>query len=95
MNNNNHNSGDKLWIPVEVECYSGYKAEERPDAFVFMERRWDISEITDRWYEGGITSDAPIVDYFKVKTDDGSVFILRYAAQSDVWRIRNVPGPSE
>lgn len=63
------------------------------DAFVFEERRWEISEITYRCYEGGITSDAPIVDYFKVKTDDGSVFILGYTAQSDAWLIRNVQGP--
>ena len=90
MNNNNNNSRDQ-WVPVTVTCYSGYKAEERPDAFVFQERRRKISEIMDRWYEGGITSAAPIVDYFKVKTDEGSIFILRYDAQSDVWYIRKVP----
>jgi len=38
---------------VEVECYSGYKANERPVAVEFEERRWEVSEIIDRWYEGG------------------------------------------
>jgi len=51
------------------------------------ERSWEISEILDRWYEGGIKPEAPIVDYFKVETKDGGIFILRYDAQSDVWLI--------
>jgi len=72
---------------IQVEAYSGYKAGERPAAFIFQGRRWEISEILDRWYEGGINSEQPVVDYFKVKTRDGSVFILRYEAVSDVWAI--------
>ena len=68
----------KDFEPVQVECYSGYKADERPVAFFFQDRRWEISEILDRWYEGGVNPGQPIVDYFKVKTADGKVFILRY-----------------
>jgi hypothetical protein len=39
---------------IQVEAYSGYKANERPVAFIFHGRRWEISEILDRWYEGGV-----------------------------------------
>ncbi len=72
---------------IQVEAYSGYKANERPVAFIFQDRRWEISEIQDRWYEGGMDPEAPVIDYFKVKTADGSVFILRYEKESEVWGI--------
>jgi len=71
---------------VQVECYSGYKANERPVAFIFHGERLEISEIPDRWYEGGIEHDRPIVDYFKVKAD-GDVFILRYESETDTWSV--------
>jgi predicted homoserine dehydrogenase-like protein len=73
---------------IQVECYSGYKVNEYPIAFTFQGRRWDISEVVDRWYEGGISPDKSVVDYFKVKTNDGSVFILRYVSDTDIWSIR-------
>ena len=39
------------WDQVSVECYSGHKANERPVAFAFQERCWEVAEIVDRWYE--------------------------------------------
>ena len=85
--NPNNISKDRNWEPVLVDCYSGHKANERPVAFMFEGWRREISEILDRWYEGGMKSDAPVIDYFKVKTSEGTVFILRYAAQEDGWAI--------
>ena len=79
---------DTNWEPVLVECYSGYKANERPVAFMFEGCRREIRETIDRWYEGGMKSDALVIDYFKVKTSEGNVFILRYDIQSDEWAIR-------
>jgi hypothetical protein len=76
---------------IHVDAYSGYKANERPVAFILQGHRWEISEIVDRWYEGGVNPEQPVVDYFKVKTADGSVFILRYEAESDAWTVI-VPG---
>jgi hypothetical protein len=72
---------------IQVEAYSGYKTNERPVAFIFHGCRMEISEILDRWYEGGVESDQPVMDYFKVKAEDGSVFILRYEAESDGWTV--------
>jgi len=57
---------------------------ERPVAFIYQDRRWAISEILDRWYEGGIEPGRPTVDYFKVRAD-GEEFILRYEAETDEW----------
>jgi hypothetical protein len=79
----------KDFEPVQIESYSGYKANERPVAFIFQGNRWEISEILDRWYEGGVNPEQPIVDYFKVKTRNGNVFILRYEAESEEWTIIN------
>lgn len=77
-----------MWCDrITVECYSGYKANERPVAFTFQKRRWEVAEILDRWYEGGLEPGQPQVDYFKVRTDEGSVFLLRYVSLFDAWSI--------
>ena len=73
---------------VEVECYSGFKANERPVAFTHKGLRREIEEIIDRWYEGGIDPERPATDYFKVKTTAGETFILRYLSLFDAWSLR-------
>jgi len=72
---------------IEVECYSGYRANERPVAFILENRRWEIVEIIDRWYEGGLRPSKPALDYFRVRTADGRVFLLRYNSLFDAWAI--------
>lgn len=79
---------DVPYMRVEVECYSGYRANERPEAFTFENRRWQVEEIIDRWYEGGLRSDQPALDYFKVRTTEGRIFLLRYNSLFDAWSIR-------
>ena len=73
---------------IPVECYSGYKANERPVVFTFRERRWEIAEVVDRWYEGGIGAGRPQANYFKIRTTEGNVFLLRYLAHSGAWSIQ-------
>ncbi len=70
---------------ITIECYSGYKAGERPVAFSFQGQRWEIIEIIDRWYEGGLEAGHPEIDYFKVRTAEGTVFLLRHVPVSDTW----------
>ncbi len=72
---------------VQVECYSGYKANEKPIAFTRNGVRREIQEIIDRWYEGDVPG-RPAADYFKVKTTDGEIFMLRYLSLFDAWSIR-------
>lgn len=72
---------------IKVECYSGFKANERPVAFTYQAQRLEIQEIVDRWYEGGLDSSRPVIDYFKVKTTDGNVYLLRYQSELDVWSL--------
>ena len=73
---------------IQVECYSGYRANERPVAFTFRERRWEVREIVDRWYERGIDASRPETNYFKVRTAEGQIFLLRYLSLFDSWSIR-------
>ena len=67
---------------VQVECYAGYRAEERPLRFRLRERRFEIEDVLDRWYSPGAT-------YFRVQADDGDVYVLRHAedVQSDTWTL--------
>ena len=72
---------------LRVESYSGYTANERPVAFTFRGRRWEVDQIVDRWYEGGLEPGRPQVNYFRVKTAEGTVFLLRYVSLFDAWSV--------
>ena len=65
---------------VRVECYSGYKADERPIRIHFGERVLEIVEVEDRWYSPGET-------YFRVLTSDGDRYVLCHAEAQDVWSL--------
>ena len=73
---------------IQVECYSGFKADERPVAFTHHGVRHEITEIVDRWYEGGPRSGRLVFTYFKVKTVDGKIYFLCYSPESDTWSLR-------
>ncbi len=65
---------------IEVQCYSGYKADERPvrlkldDAFV------EIAEVEDRWYSPGM-------QFFRVRLANGDHYILRQQEAQNVWTV--------
>jgi hypothetical protein len=48
----------------------------------------EVAMIVDRWYEGGVEPGSPEVNYFKVRTVEGEVFLLRYLSLFDVWTIQ-------
>ena len=86
----------KEWIfeEVVVECYAGYKGEETPRAFIHRNRRIEILEILDRWYESGRNPAGAAHNYFKVKTAEGDVFLLRQTPRFQTWTLcRQVPAP--
>lgn len=57
-------------MKVEVVCYSGYKGDERPVRFRLGEREYAVDGVLDQWY-------GPRDLYFKVRADDGNLYILR------------------
>jgi hypothetical protein len=67
-------------MDVRVECYAGYRGEETPRRFELQGGWVEVLEVVDRWY-------GPDHRYFKVRGDDGAVYILRYDEPTDRWEI--------
>jgi len=64
-----------------VECYAGYKADERPLRFRAREegsRTFEVMEILDQWYGVGYSC-------FKLRANDGNIYILRHIEKEDQW----------
>ena len=73
------------FIPIMVECHSGYKADEYPKCFYWDNKRFEIQEISDRWYQGDINPELPVSNYFKILTDSGEIFIIKHDIEKDKW----------
>lgn len=58
-------------MKVEVECYAGRIADERPVRFRLNEHEHLVEEVLDQWY-------GPEHVFFKVQADDGYTYILRH-----------------
>ena len=56
-------------MQLRVECYLGYKADERPQRFFLGDRCLEIKEVLDQWYSPGNS-------YFRVKADDNYIYVL-------------------
>ncbi|PSH02707.1 MAG: hypothetical protein CXZ00_16070 [Acidobacteria bacterium] len=69
-------------MQIEVDCYSGYKADERPVRFRLEGREYLVEELLDQWYG----QDAA---FFKVRADDGNLYILSHESSSPEgsWRL--------
>lgn len=65
---------------LKVECYAGYKGNQRPLALYLGRQRIRITKIVDQWY-------GPDHTYFKVLTDEENVYIVRYREVSDNWEL--------
>lgn len=67
-------------LTVDVECYAGYRGEERPRRFDLAGAWIEIAEIVDQWL-------APDHRYFKVRDGDGDLYILRNDIASERWEL--------
>lgn len=65
---------------VKVDCYSGYKVNQRPLAFSLGRKRLNVKEIIDQWY-------GPDHLYFKILAEDENIYILRYSEINDHWEL--------
>ena len=65
---------------IRVECYAGYKADEKPVRFSIRGREFEVRELDDRWYAPGAT-------YFRVLADDHNFYVLRHDEAHDVWTL--------
>jgi hypothetical protein len=69
-------------MDLRVECYSGRKANERPVRFQLGDHVYMVEEVTDQWY-------GPDSTYFKVRADDGNLYILRHFEVHDKWELES------
>ncbi len=70
-------------LPLKVECYAGYRADERPLRFTLgavTNRTYEVKEVIDQWYGLGYRC-------FKVRADDNNLYILRHDEAEDVWTL--------
>lgn len=74
-------------LPLIVETFSGYRADERPTAFRLGDRRIAVREILDRWYGEDHA-------YFKLTGEDGALYILRQDREQDAWELILVEIPT-
>lgn len=65
---------------ILVECYAGYRADERPLRFILRGRTFSVDEVEDRWY-------SPDAIYFRVRADDGNFYVLRHDEENDFWTL--------
>ena len=57
-------------MKLEVDCYAGRKADERPVRFRLDGHEYMVEEVLDQWY-------GPEDVFYKVRADDGNLYILR------------------
>ena len=72
-------------LRLKVECYSGYKAEERPVRFTAHTAgapTREVKDILDQWYGVGYRC-------FKVRADDGNLYVLKHHEKDDVWTLES------
>jgi hypothetical protein len=65
---------------MRVECYAGYKADQRPIRFTLRGRTFEVVDVEDQWYSPGAI-------YFRVRARDGDYFVLRHDEAQDVWSV--------
>lgn len=66
---------------VHVECYAGYKGDQRPVKLHLGDQPVDVAEIEDRWYSPGAS-------YFRVLLTSGERYVLRREDAQGVWTLQ-------
>src|SRR5262245_26532151 len=69
-------------LPINVDAYSGYRANERPRSFSVDDTDCEIAEVEDQWR-------TPEALFFRVRTIEGKRYVLRYDEQSHKWALES------
>lgn len=67
-------------LQIEVDCYAGYRGEQTPRALRIGENTVAVVEVVDQWL-------APDHRYFKIKGDDGAMYVIRHHVTADRWEL--------
>jgi hypothetical protein len=71
---------------VHVECYAGYKGDERPVRLQIDDEMLEVAELEDRWYSPGAT-------YFRVRLLNGERYVVRREDAQDIWTLEAFRSP--
>jgi len=72
---------------LRVECYAGYKGDERPVKLQLGGEMVEVADVEDRWYAPGAT-------YFRVLLGNGDRYVLRREDAQDVWTLEAFRSPA-
>jgi hypothetical protein len=67
-------------MKLQVQCYAGHKADEKPVRFQLDDREYLVEEVLDQWY-------GPDDTFYKVRADDENMYILRHCGLTDDWAL--------
>ena len=67
-------------IPINVDCYAGYRGEETPRRIRFRTHAVVVKAVRDRWL-------SPDHRYFKLEGDDGDFYIIRHDPRQGLWEL--------
>ena len=65
---------------LRVDCYAGHRGEQTPRVLYIDDRKIIVEEVLDAWL-------APDHRYFKLRGDDGDVYIVRHDPHADSWEL--------
>jgi hypothetical protein len=74
--------GNENPMGLQVQCYAGRNADERPVRFQLKDRDFIVEEVLDQW-------NGPDDLFFKVRADDGNLYIRRHSLPSDKWGLES------
>ncbi len=67
-------------LTIRVDCHAGYRGEETPRRFFMDDKVVEIEAVIDRWL-------APEYRYFKVRSSNNDIYILRHDEHSNGWEL--------
>jgi len=65
---------------IRVESYAGHRADTEPRRLFIGGREVAVTEVIDRWLD-------PQHRYFKLRGDDGGIYLVRQDTLSDQWEL--------
>jgi len=78
-----------MLVPIQVQCRSGFKADEKPTSFLCESSQIVVEEILDQWLQAGKDQHQAKADYFKVQGNDNHKYLLKHDLDLDQWFLEN------
>jgi hypothetical protein len=67
---------------IQVQYYAARNSDERPIRFQLGNRDYMVEEVLDQWY-------GPDDEFFKVRAEDGNLYIVRHQGLEDEWSLES------